>query len=83
MRDANKNWNYILWDIPDKNRTAVMLRFIKIDLLCETKTIHFYEGPIQSKISVLEDISVSLPRGWVQGIKRMDPVLLMHGLFLP
>jgi predicted HAD superfamily phosphohydrolase YqeG len=27
-------------------------------------------------------VTVSLPRGWIQGIKRMYPVLIMHGLFL-
>jgi hypothetical protein len=27
-------------------------------------------------------ITVLLPRGWVQEIKRMYPVLPMHGLFL-
>ncbi len=28
------------------------------------------------------ELTVSLQRGWVQEIKRMYPVLLMHGLFL-
>ncbi len=27
-------------------------------------------------------LGVSLPRGWIQEIKRMYPALLMHGLFL-
>jgi hypothetical protein len=26
------------------------------------------------------EVTVSLPRGWIQEIKRMYPVLLMHGL---
>jgi hypothetical protein len=63
-----------------------VIRVCKEEIATFWKIPQVYPVPVGSEC--LEEqlteyyVIVSLPRGWVQGIKRMCPVILMHGLFL-
>jgi hypothetical protein len=78
---------YILWMDPNVEKTEHWIWMsngpkLKNFLTTYFNNIRTFLGEILTFHIIRIIITVSLPRGWIQEIKRMEPDLLAHGLFL-